>query len=310
MAPIIAIAYSAGGHLLLKYLQATGKKTPLVAAISCSGCFDLPYTIENIVENENVSYRLYLNQQAKVCAQRHIAHDEAIDRNALFTVVRENPDCQRLYDKFLYSLPTYSYKDEELHQNFPSYEYRKQTHKQYENQAAKHMEKVQITTLILHAEDDPIVSDGHVNWDEVDANKSIITMKTRRGGHVAWYEGVLPFGETWCDRVCCRFISGVLEAHSQTTFMVDVITRLRALEYPPNGGGGVSENKGKMEKKEEHNEGKANVKNKGSHPQNTTREISLTACTPLSTRAALSRPYAIARICSASDIQDIKAALS
>jgi len=230
MAPLLAVAYSAGGHLLLKYLQAMGKKTPLVAAISCSGCFDLPYTIENIKRNENVSYRLYLDQQAEVCARRHMANDNRIDKELFSKFLDEEHDCERIYDMTLFSLPTYSYKNETLHESYPSYQFKRQTADHYANQASKFMDNVQITTLVLHAQDDPIVSGDHIDWEQAEANRFIITMRTRRGGHVAWYEGLLPFGETWCDRVCCRFISGVLEAHSQTNFIVDVVRRMQKLE--------------------------------------------------------------------------------
>lgn len=49
------------------------------------------------------------------------------------------------------------------------------------------MRRVQVTTLVLQAEDDPIVSEKHVDWNKLSANKNIITMHTNRGGHVAWY---------------------------------------------------------------------------------------------------------------------------
>ena len=50
------------------------------------------------------------------------------------------------------------------------------------------MRRVQVTTLVLQAEDDPIVSEKHVDWNKLSANKNIITMHTNRGGHVAWYD--------------------------------------------------------------------------------------------------------------------------
>eukprot|EP00750_Incisomonas_marina_P020917 INCI4112.3.p2 GENE.INCI4112.3~~INCI4112.3.p2 ORF type:complete len:298 (+),score=49.56 INCI4112.3:1387-2280(+) len=84
------------------------------------------------------------------------------------------------------------------------------------------MRRVQVTTLVLQAEDDPIVSEKHVDWNKLSANKNIITMHTNRGGHVAWYEGFGPGGTTWNDRVAMRFISACLESHCQTNFMLNV----------------------------------------------------------------------------------------
>jgi hypothetical protein len=39
------------------------------------------------------------------------------------------------------------------------------------------------------------------------------------------YEGALPFGATWDARVARSFISAVLESHSQTNFLIDVLRR-------------------------------------------------------------------------------------
>src|SRR5262249_36537566 len=78
-------------------------------------------------------------------------------------------------------------------------------------------------TLILHAEDDPVVTSQHVDWRKVEQNRHILVGHTKRGGHCAWYEGVTPFGNTWGDRVSVNFISAVLETHSQTSFFLGLI---------------------------------------------------------------------------------------
>jgi predicted alpha/beta-fold hydrolase len=75
-APICAIAFSAGGHLLFKYLQEVGSETPLVAAVTVSGCFDLRGAIHNVKANENGAYELFLNKQLRLCVRRHIARDK------------------------------------------------------------------------------------------------------------------------------------------------------------------------------------------------------------------------------------------
>mmetsp|Transcript_24895 Transcript_24895/g.44284 ORF Transcript_24895/g.44284 Transcript_24895/m.44284 type:complete len:283 (-) Transcript_24895:43-891(-) len=274
-------------------VQAKGKKTPLVAAISCSGCFDLNYAAENVKSNENVSYKIYLDQQTRVCVKRHIQNDNSIDREKFLEILAKEVDCQKIYDRFIYDLPDYSYKDPLLHAAHSDYKYRVQTGAHYEHLAAGDMDKVQITTLILHADDDPIVGGDHVDWKQVEANRAIITMRTRRGGHVAWYEGWLPFGETWCDRIVCNFISGVLETHSQTNFIIDVVKRMQLDEAKIIMAGN---SKTKPDKRS----------NKGS---TSTGTGSATASGPISSSSSSSRsgfsgPSAIARICSASDILD------
>lgn len=45
-APLFAVAFSAGGHILATYLSAVGKHTPLVGAVSVAGCFDFVRTYD------------------------------------------------------------------------------------------------------------------------------------------------------------------------------------------------------------------------------------------------------------------------
>lgn len=93
----------------------------------------------------------------------------------------------------------------------------------YTHKAIDHLDSVAVTTLILHAEDDPVVTSQHVDWRKVEQNRHIIVGHTKRGGHCAWYEGFSPFGNTWGDRVAVNFISAVLETHSQTSFFLGLI---------------------------------------------------------------------------------------
>lgn len=82
-----------------------------------------------------------------------------------------------------------------------------------------------MTTLIIHAKDDPVVSFDHVDWKTICKNKNIITLFTKRGGHSGWYENMLLFGDSWADRVCGNFISALLETHYHTNFLI------RALQF-------------------------------------------------------------------------------
>jgi predicted alpha/beta-fold hydrolase len=50
-APLAALGFSAGGHKLLKYLQFSGSKSPLVCAITVSAVMDLEKTYIDMAEN-------------------------------------------------------------------------------------------------------------------------------------------------------------------------------------------------------------------------------------------------------------------
>jgi predicted alpha/beta-fold hydrolase len=249
-APIIGTAFSAGGHILMRYLETVGKDTPMITALSFSGCFELAKTIRNVRENELASYAVYLNNQVRVCIRRHMDNDKRFrptrdkDGNVVapaffdrkeFEKVVMGPhgftgDAEKEYDRFLYEIGDYSGKNEG--DEGGQYEFMKQTAGHYRLTAASEISKVGITTLILHADDDPIVSGSIIDWNQVPDNKNLIVLTTKRGGHCSWYQGLFPIGDAWSDRVAVKFISSVLESHSHTNFLVRVIRK--SIRAEPN----------------------------------------------------------------------------
>lgn len=99
------------------------------------------------------------------------------NRHKFDSVCKSNRDCLALYDRFLYELPSYSHQTVDRRTGGP-YELLKQTASHYANNAGRDMHKVQISCLVLHADDDPIVAGEEVNWDDLYDNKHFITMHT------------------------------------------------------------------------------------------------------------------------------------
>lgn len=231
-APLIAIAWSAGGHLLLKYLGSVGKDTPIVAAITNSGCFDLMQACQDVYKSENSSYKVFLTLQVRECARRHLLVDKRIDNPEAF----KQPlglDMMEFYDKFLYMAPSSS----AVPNKSEPYVFLKTMANHYKESAISLVDNVQVSTLVLHARDDPVVSFDHIDWNRVAQNRHIIRLTTRRGGHCSWYEGMLPFGATWADRVSSNFISAVLETHSQTHFLINALKEALREEQEEEGYG-------------------------------------------------------------------------
>lgn len=229
--PLCVVGWSAGGHMLVRMLQEVGKNTPLVAAISVSGCFDLPKVIDNISQNENPTYRLFLSQQLKVCLQRHMDNDLQFTKHLLNRktiskfVFQKFGSPMEMYDRFQYCL----HRRKSTHSKGGEQEYFHRWEKDwfinsshYINPSSR-MHQIQVTFLILHADDDPIVHGRQMNWSNLLHNKHIICMHTKRGGHVAHFDQMLPFGDCYSDRVIVNFVSAVLESHSYTRFLVNVV---------------------------------------------------------------------------------------
>ena len=81
----------------------------------------------------------------------------------------------------------------------------------YEGTAQCKLDQIQVTTLMVHARDDPIVAFSEASWKAAGENKHIIAVSTERGGHCGWAEGVQPFGPAFSDRLVVNYISAVLQ---------------------------------------------------------------------------------------------------
>ena len=270
-APIVAVGYSAGGHLLASYLQDVGADTPLVAAVIASASFDLVDTMDGVsARGSECSYlRAALNVATRNCVHRHIAHDRFFDFEALdaeaqaaeataASVVRTpqgaggstsmpspsraavaerkrateellramaTMDGPTMYDAFLVLQNEYSGQHTPSPVRFPQHaRYGRKTDGHYNRTAGYNMHKIGITTMVVHADDDPVTADTMRRrvYGACARNKHIIRVSTRRGGHVGWHEDTLCTGPSWADMAVVEFFSGVFALHSQTSFMLDV----------------------------------------------------------------------------------------
>lgn len=229
-APLIGVAWSAGGSVLMKYLGVAGKNTPFVAAICVSGCFDFLQACSDVRENDNAAYTFFLTLQAKKCARRHLKNDTQLNpetKRQLQEIVDNfgMQDPLLLYDKWQHVIGEFSNAPRN-HNPGDKYKFLEHSAEHFKANAINSMTNVRVSTLLMQSDDDVIVSGTHIDYDELTAkNKHLIVLKTKRGGHCSWYEGIFPVGKTWGDRIASRFISAVLESHSHTHFLVDVIRR-------------------------------------------------------------------------------------
>jgi hypothetical protein len=197
-------------------------------------------TIESIAKGDNSAYKYFLGFQMAQVARRHLAVDPTItsldsnspERKSYDAILRDalrHGDPLEIYDRFI-SLrgatnvagqlnPAAAARDAKL--SAP----RARTKSHYANGAHCNMNHIEVTTLLIHADDDPIVDVDVTEWETYTQNKHLIVLHTKRGGHVGFFDGWLPFGSTWCDTVSSNFIGAVLESHASTSFLVDVLTR-------------------------------------------------------------------------------------
>eukprot|EP01138_Halocafeteria_seosinensis_P000838 gb/GECG01000860.1/.p1 GENE.gb/GECG01000860.1/~~gb/GECG01000860.1/.p1 ORF type:complete len:674 (+),score=55.57 gb/GECG01000860.1/:1-2022(+) len=112
-APLLAIGFSAGAHVLLSYLIEYRDKAPLVGAVVISPGLDLVKMITHLRRTNNTSYRMAMGFCVQSCVRRHIANDNVMDHARMKPVLDRMHEMggHELYDSFLARLPTFSGKE-------------------------------------------------------------------------------------------------------------------------------------------------------------------------------------------------------
>ena len=161
-APILGIAFSAGAHLLLRYLQRVGKRTPLVGAIAVSGCVDFSRVYDSLsgsAGEASVSgsasplYRGFMDSCMRSCLRRHVS-------------VAPYPDWQLadacaaaplIYDRHLSLMPSFIGIGADTptdSRQRGSFAFRSAVTGGHSAEVARtKMDTMNVTTLILHADD-------------------------------------------------------------------------------------------------------------------------------------------------------------
>jgi len=215
-APVAAVGYSAGGYLLMRYVATYGESVPLACAITVSGCFDFVKAFECVRDNENPSYNIFLDLQERKVIRRHVKFAGASAKiNERIEQTLQQRSGIELYDAVMRLIrPDLS---EKWGRDAADHEDRYSLKGQIRN--------VKVATLVLHALDDPVVNNDHIDWAAIASNPHMIAMHTKRGGHVAFFEGWRPSGPTFSDRACANFIASVIESQSQTNFLVNAFRK-------------------------------------------------------------------------------------
>ena len=82
--------------------------------------------------------------------------------------------------------------------------------------------------LLLNALDDPFCVSQNVDDHRglVLANPNLVLATTRRGGHLAFYEGLMA--KPWAERVALEWLGAALEAVPASVPLTALVSQLRA----------------------------------------------------------------------------------
>ncbi len=183
-AKLFGVGYSLGANMLLKLLGETKENTPLDAAVAVSA----PMLLDVCARKMNSGFsKFYQNILLK---DLRLALDKKYDKHNMQKLIGlKREDIKKLKDFWLFD-ETYTAKIN----GFASAQdyYTKSSAKQY-------LKSIKIPTLIIHAKDDPFMTQEVIPSKE-EVSKSVALEILDYGGHVGFIAGSLFHPEYWLDK--------------------------------------------------------------------------------------------------------------
>lgn len=189
--PLGAVAYSLGGNVLLKYLGETGAaaRERLRAAVAYSVPFDLGAGARKL---ERGLGRLYTSYFIRSLQQKYRAKRAA----AAGICDEERVQSSRTFWDFddAVTAPLHGFASAKEYYGSSS--------------SRRYLGRIRVPALILHAADDPFLPEEAIPSHAAAENPHLVMHVTRRGGHVAFVSGVLPWApEFWAEQEAARFLA-------------------------------------------------------------------------------------------------------
>jgi predicted alpha/beta-fold hydrolase len=179
---VVAVGYSLGGAMLLKYLGEEGEAAPLTAAATVCAPIDLAATCRQMMRRRNHFYHRYILGEMKVEATAEGAVLTPPERAAIL----EARTVWEYDDRFI--APRYGFGSAEDY---------------YERcRPTRFMAGIRIPTLVLAALDDPWIPGAlyhGYDW----ANRSLTPLLPEQGGHVGFHGR--GSHQPWSDLAVARF---------------------------------------------------------------------------------------------------------
>lgn len=190
--PIMAVGYSLGGNVLLKWLGEDGQGSPLRAAVAVSAPMDLHACSRWIDKGLSRIYQRHLLTSLKEILQQKAADPAlaaampALDRAEHFSSFRRFDDA--------FTAPLHGFRDADDY---------------YTRASSKPLlRSIRVPTLIIHAVDDPFVCPSAIpSAAEVSASVSLDV--SEKGGHVGFISGSLWQSRYWLEQRIPAFLNSV-----------------------------------------------------------------------------------------------------
>lgn len=188
-APLLAVGFSLGGNVLLKYLGESGDAATLRAAVAVSVPFDLAAGAGSMERGMGRVYtgRFLRTLRAKYLQKRPLIGDTVDHARVLAArTFREFDDAA--------TAPLHGFRDAD--------------HYYATSSSAFYLAGIRVPTLLLHSADDPFLPADAVPRAAARENPCITAAFTERGGHVGFVAGTPWAPEFWAEAEAARFLAG------------------------------------------------------------------------------------------------------
>ena len=208
-APVFGLGYSLGAGLMAKYVGEEGVKSHLDCACVISPCWDFMHRSPwfNLWSAHFLAKSLvdYTKENLNAFLQcKQIKLDEALKAKYVAD-----------YDAAAI-VPLHGYKDVDHYYQSCS--------------PITHAHNIVVPTLAISSDDDPVCSVKGCPEDTSVFGHGLVVLRTKRGGHVSWAEGVGGY-ESWMDRAILTWLDACHESHRLK--IVEQVAE--ALQKPANG---------------------------------------------------------------------------
>jgi len=186
-AGMVAVGFSLGGNLLLKYLGEVGSRAAMLAAATVSAPLDLAATSRRIAAPRNAVYQWYFVRECQ--------------REVLAPAAEVTPEERRA------ALEAQSIWQFDERFTAPRNGFEGAADYYRRNSSQLFLDDIAVPTLVLHALDDPIVPSEPYRDYDWRRNRRLVPMLQPKGGHVGFHD---RRGGTWHDRAIQAFFERVL----------------------------------------------------------------------------------------------------
>ena len=175
--PLMAVGYSLGGNVLLKYLGESGDETPLRAAVGVCVPLNLHTCADALDQGFSKLYQRYLLKRMKAAVKRKFnPHTAAFDWNGAMAA--------RTFAEFddLVTAPLHGFTGMQDY---------------YDKCSSTHfLDRIQRPTLVVNALDDPFMTEDVIPPEE-NLSEYVTLEVARSGGHVGFIDGGTPLRPTF-----------------------------------------------------------------------------------------------------------------